>query len=56
MPISTKLGRNDAWENEIQICSNEGAGPFLDPKRDKIRKILIQIKISSFHEPLAGMH
>jgi len=24
-PISTKLGRNDAWEKGIQICSNKGA-------------------------------
>jgi len=27
-PISTKLGRNDAWENGIQIYSNKEAGPF----------------------------
>jgi len=27
-PILTKLGRNDAWEKGIQICSNKGAGPF----------------------------
>jgi len=24
-PISTKLGRNDAWEKGIQICSNKRA-------------------------------
>jgi len=46
-PISTKLGRNDAWEKGIQICSNKGA---------KIRKILINLKKSSSHEPLARMH
>jgi len=27
-PISTKLGRNDAWENGIHICSNKGLAPF----------------------------
>jgi len=50
-PFSIKLGRNYAWENGIQICSKKEAGP----KRDKIMKILINLKKSS-HKPLAGMH
>jgi len=28
----------------IQVCSNEGAGPFLGPSKGKIRKMLINIK------------
>ena len=26
--ISTKLGTKNLWVNEIQVCSNEGPGPF----------------------------
>jgi len=37
-------------------CSNKGTGPFWDPIRGKIRKILIDLKKSSSHEPLAGKH
>jgi len=40
----------------IQIYSNKGAGPFWGPIRGKIRKTLINLKNSSSHEPLAGMH
>jgi len=54
-PISTKLGRKHAWGMDIQICSNKGAGPFWDPTRGKISKILINHQKSS-PEPLAGMH
>jgi len=55
-PISTKLGRNDAWDKGIQICSNKGAGPFWGPKRGKIRKILINLKKSASHESLARIN
>jgi len=36
----------------IQICSNKGAGPI----RGKIRKMLINIKKYSSHEPLTRKH
>jgi len=39
----------------IQICSENGAGPFWGPLRGKIRKILLNIQKSSSHETLAGM-
>jgi len=39
----------------IEICSNKGAGPFWGPKRGEIRKMLINLKKSSSHEPVAGM-
>jgi len=54
-PISTKLDRKHAWGMGIQICSNKGAGPFWGSIRGNIRKILINLKKSSFYEPLAGM-
>jgi len=53
-PISTKLGRKQAWGMGMQICSNAGLD-LLGPIRGKIRKILINLQISSSHEPLAGM-
>jgi len=34
---------------------NKGTGPFWGPIRGKIKKILINIRKSSSHEPLAGM-
>jgi len=34
-PISTKPGRNDAWEKGIPISSHKGAGPFWVPKGAK---------------------
>jgi len=37
---------------EIQICSYKEAGPFSGPIRGKRRKILINLKKSSSHEPL----
>jgi len=51
-----QLGRKHAWGMGIQICSNKEAGPFWGPIRGKIRKTLINLKKSSSHEPLAGMH
>jgi len=48
-------GKQD-WGLGIQICSNKGAGPFWGPIRGKIRKILLNLKKSSPHEPLVGMH
>jgi len=42
-PISTKLGMEHAWRMGIQICSNKGAGPFLGPRRGKIRKKIINL-------------
>jgi len=36
--------------------SNKVAGPFWGPIRGKTRKMLINLKKSSPHEPLAGMH
>jgi len=56
MPISTKLGRKHAWRMGVQIYSIKGAGPFWGPIRGKIRKILINLKNISSHEPIAGMH
>jgi len=41
---------------EIQFVQIKGLGPFRGPIKGKIRKIMINIKKSSFHEPLAGMH
>jgi len=38
------------------MCSNKGAGLFWGSIRGKIRKILINLKKSSSHEPLAGKH
>jgi len=55
-PISTKLGRKHTWGMGIQICSNKGAGPIWGPIRGKIKKLLINLKKTSSHEPLAGMH
>jgi len=56
MPISSKLARKHAWGMGIEICSNKRAGPFWVPIRGKVRKMLINIQKSSFHEPMAGMH
>jgi len=39
----------------IQLCSNKGAGPFWGPLRGKIRKILINLKKSSY-DPMTGMN
>jgi len=41
---------------EIQICLNKGADPFGGPIRFTIMKMLINLKTSSSHYPLAGMH
>jgi len=35
-PMVTKLGGNHAWGMGIQICSNNGAGPFWGPIRGKL--------------------
>jgi len=35
---------------------NKGAGPYWGPIRAKIKKSFINIKKSSSHEPLTGMH
>jgi len=51
-----QVGGKYAWGMEIQICSNKGAGPLWGLIRGKIRKILINLKKSSSHEPLSGMH
>jgi len=40
----------------IQMCSKKVAGPFSGRIRGKIRKILINLKKLSSHEPLAGMY
>jgi len=37
-------------------CSDKVTVPFWGPISGKIRTILINIKKTSFHEPLAGMH
>jgi len=42
-PISTKLGRKDAWGIRIHICSNKGAGPFWGLIRGKVRENLINL-------------
>jgi len=55
-PISTTLGRNDAWVKGIWNCSNKRAGPFWGLKRGKIKNILINVQISPSHEALARMH
>jgi len=34
--ISTKFGRKDLKGMGIQVYANQGAGPYLDPKRGKI--------------------
>jgi len=45
-----------AWGKVIQICSNERDGPFRSPIRGTIRKMLINLKKYSSHEPPAGMN
>jgi hypothetical protein len=39
-PILTKLGINQSWEEEIQVCSNEGDCP--SPRGDNSKRVKIQ--------------
>jgi len=49
LPISTKLGWNHDWGMGIQICSNNGAGPFWGLIRGK--ELNLQKSSSRDHWP-----